>query len=62
MKIGGALYVAGHALTIPIDAMAIVLTDTREYFWSRGSSTTIQQSEQWHKWDAIERWDEPWPR
>jgi hypothetical protein len=60
--IGGALYVAGHALTSAIDAVAKILTGDAEYFWSKGRPTCDVQREHWRKWEAIERGDEPWPR
>jgi hypothetical protein len=62
VRIGGALYVAGHALTSAVDAVAKILTGDHQYFWSKARPSCDAQREQIRKWEAIERGDEPWPR
>lgn len=62
VRIGGALHIAGGALTGAIDALAKILTGSPEYFWGNGGGTTDQQRSHRRKWDAIERGEEPWPR
>jgi hypothetical protein len=62
VRIGGALHIAGDALTKAIDAVAKILTGSERYFHIGSSSATEAEREHKAKWKRIEAGEEPWPR